>query len=159
MTAQRSCLFPLNNSNLLWKSNPKHHLHWLKLVNVCSEKHTIWIFHTPIYKYTPPPINRGDILKVSDLEEQIANEYHAARNAHFKMLSWVCCKSGETQFFMSVFDTSETGLHDQCARSNIGHQCWQPEWHIYSNIPSRNAVTHRSNSPVFAIKVRYGRTL
>ena len=37
-----------------------------------------------INRTTPPlPINQGDILKVSELEEQIANEYHAARNAHF----------------------------------------------------------------------------
>lgn len=61
MTAQRSWLFPLNNSNLLWKSNPKYHLHWLNLDNFCSEKRTIWIFHS---RYTnkqtsPPPINQG----------------------------------------------------------------------------------------------------
>lgn len=35
----------------------------------------------------PPPLphQSGDGLKVSELEEQIVNEYHAARNAHFKM--------------------------------------------------------------------------
>lgn len=37
-----------------------------------------------INRTSPPPTHQsGDVLKVSELEEQIANEYHAAKKCTF----------------------------------------------------------------------------
>lgn len=91
MTAQKSCLFLLNNSNLLWKSNPKYHLHWISITP--AWKSAQYEFFSPRYtnKHNKLCHQSGDGLKVSELEWQIANEYHAARNAHFKTVQWDYC--------------------------------------------------------------------